>query len=308
MRSASAPRNPSPSPSRVPQPWILGSAPPGRPGAAPEIPKPQPWAPRLRPRAVGRPVPASQASPSGSGAPSPARLTAPGPGPASPSVGVPAAAQQGFEAAQAARVPGSGGEVHGRRAIREQPVGVGAAAQQLLHGPADGDVRGGPGPRPAPARWAPSPRLVLPQRCPKPLRQAGPRVHAGPRSPAASPARFQLPAAPWCARAAPPLPRVCAGRGRAGSAEPTSAAGASAAGPGAPGPPGPVTPSGAQAGPAAADKHGAGGGRRACRYLVSKRETRTPLMGGVEPRPGSGGAHRAAGLPERPAQAASLAM
>lgn len=41
-------------------------------------------------------------------------------------------------------------------------------------------------------------------------------------------------------------------------------------------PPGPATPSGAQAGPAAADKHRAGGGRGACRYLVSERESELP--------------------------------
>ena len=62
---------------------------------------------------------------------------APGPVPASPSVGVPASAQQDFETAQTARVPGSGRQVQGCRAIREQQVRVGAAVQQFLHGPTD---------------------------------------------------------------------------------------------------------------------------------------------------------------------------
>ena len=61
-----------------------------------------------------------------------------------------------------------------------------------------------PPPRP-PARSPPSPRLLLPQRCPKLPRQVGSRVHAGavpePRGPAPE---FQLPAAALCARAAPP--------------------------------------------------------------------------------------------------------
>lgn len=178
-------------------------------GTRRQVPKPHPWAPSLRPRAVRCPLQDSQFSPLDSGNPSPARITPPRVRApphralASPPRCSRASRQRRPRECRAlaarcmAATPSASTRLGSapRRSSSSTALRTGRSEWTTILAPPPGP------PSPRPHRGSSS-RSAARSRRARPAAAAMPGMPPGP---AALPVNFELPAAPLCARAAPPL-------------------------------------------------------------------------------------------------------